>query len=238
MDYKYTFVGVVLPERAQMSLGFNHGIHLHDGGEGHIDCSVINNQLLAVIKLTSDIDTMTLRNMTYQMIQNHFSALGFYTGHYYDVKLERVFNDDFTINYVYGIENKDVKDFWGDIDIHALMNEYTSKVTGNPGIFINRCLGDLMSALKNVEDAGFFCYRAIETLRNHNSLCQGLLDEKEGKQWECFRIKANCDRAEIDEIKKYADDLRHGRPVVLSAPEVKDILINTWGIVKKYMENI
>lgn len=238
MKFKYTFIGIVLPERAQMSLSFNHDITLGDGASGHINCSVINNQLLAVMTIDSEMDVLSLRNLTHLMIQNHFSAVGFYTGHYYDVRIERVYNDDLSLNYVYGIENRDIKDFWGEIDLLDLMNQYTHKASGQQGIFINRCLGDLMNALKNVEDAAFFCYRAIETLRNHNSLRENLINVSETRQWESFRNNAHCERAEIEFAKKYADDLRHGRPVALSGEEIREVLINTWSVVRKYYEII
>lgn len=238
MRSTYTFVGIVFPERAQMSIEFNHEFRFSDEAEGKINCSVINNQLLAILEIDIEIDIMTLRNIVYQMIQTKISAIGFYTGHYYDVKIDRIYNNELSVNYVYGIENTDISSLWGGIDLQVLFNDFIFKTSGHSGVFLNRGLNDLMNALKNIDDAAFFCYRAIESLKNHHSFSQQLLEKNESTQWNAFREKAQCAREEIDSVKKHADDLRHGKPVILTAEEVKKVLVTTWGIVRKYIENL
>ncbi|HDR2703983.1 TPA: hypothetical protein RCG95_001507 [Enterobacter roggenkampii] len=238
MEFKYTFVGVVLPERAQMSINFGLKLGLIDGGEGVFKCSVVNNQLLAFITLEENIDILTLRNIAHYIIQSNLSLLGFYSGVFYDVKIDRIYNDELTVDDVYGVANTDIQEFWGKIDVSAMVNEFRPKTTGQAGVLINRALNDLMNALRSADDAAFFCYRAIESLRNHNSVLHNVVGGNDSKHWESFRLISGCSRPEIDEVKKFADDLRHGKPVAITGDEVKHVLVTTWDIVRKYLDKL
>jgi len=238
MNFKFTFIGVVLPERAQLSFGFEVKLNFIEGGTGEFKCSIVNNQLLAIFELHHEEDVMTLRNIAHNIILSNLSLIGFYSGIFYDVKIDRIYNDDLTTNYVYGVANTDIQNFWGELDVSEMISRFRPKTAGHPGVLLNRALNDFMSALKNIDDAAFFCYRAIESLRNHNSLLQNCLDKSDSAQWLSFREKTNCSREEIDEVKIYADDLRHGKPVAVTAEEVKHILITTWEIARKYFEKI
>lgn len=238
MEFEYTFIGLVLPERAQMSYEFSVNINTDSSGNGEFSCSVINNQLLSTMKLEEDMDVMTLRNFAHNIIQNHFSLLGFYTGIFYDITINRIYNESRSVNYVYGVENTDIKELWGCQDLRAMLDENLPKTYGHSGVLVSRALNDLMNALRNVDDAAFFCYRAIESLRNHNSSLKNITSQREAIHWESFRETSKCSRADIDEIKKFADDLRHGKPVAMTAEEVKYVLLMTWGVIRKYFDSI
>ncbi|WP_419245965.1 hypothetical protein [Serratia sp. NFX21] len=238
MEFKYTFIGVVLPERAQMSYSFSLKINLISGSEGVFECSIVNNQLLAIVRLEENVDIMTLRNITHNIIQNYLSLLGFYSGVYYDIKVDRVYNDDLSVDYVYGVANTDIQEFWGAVDLFVTLNEGLPKTYGQAGVLLSRALNDLMSALRNADDAAFYCYRAIESLKNHNSLLKNITIKEERYHWKSFRETSDCSRAEIDEVKIFSDDLRHGKPVAMTADEVKHVLVKTWGITRKYFNKI
>lgn len=228
----------MLPERAQMSYEFSVNINTIGGGKGVFICSAINNQLLATMELEDDMDVMTLRNIAHNIIQSHFSLLGFYSGIFYDITINRIFNESLSINYVYGVENSDIKEIWKDQDLHLLINENLPKTFGSQGILLSRALNDLMNALRSSDDAAFYCYRAVESLKNHNSFLKEITSSKDIPQWNSFREVCCCSRADIDEIKRYADDLRHGKPVAMTAEEVKCVLLKAWDISRKYLSVI
>ncbi|SXC68773.1 Uncharacterised protein [Klebsiella quasipneumoniae] len=238
MEYKYSFIGLVLPERAMLTFEFSLTLHLPSGHKGGFQCSIINNQLLAIASLEENIDLMTLRNIVHYIIQSNISLLGFYSGIFYDVKIDRVYNDELTVNYVYGVANTDIQEYWGELDIEKMYNEFKHKTVGQEGILLNRALNDLMSALRSADDAAFFCFRAIESLRNHNSLLKNIADKNDKQQWESFRNMTCCLRSQIDEVKIFADHLRHGKHVSMTADEVKHVLVTTWEIVRRYFKNI
>ncbi len=238
MRLKYTFVGVVLPERAQLSFNFDIKMHLLEGDEAYFKCSIVNNQLLAIITLDAEVDIMTLRNIAHYVIQTNLSLLGFYSGVFYDVKIDRIYNGDLSVDYVYGVANKDIHDYWGEINESEMINKFRPKTVGSAGVLLNRAFNDLMNALRSADDAAFFCYRAIESLRNHNSLMKSVNSKKDIHQWESFKATSGCTREEIDEVKKFADDLRHGTPVAITADEVKNVLVTTWEIVRKYLDKL
>ncbi|WP_312217269.1 hypothetical protein [Pantoea vagans] len=238
MEFKYTFVGVVLPERAQLSYNFNLKMGLSGGGEGSFRCSIVNNQVLAIMTLSEEVDIFTLRNIAHYNIQSNLSLLRYYSGIFYDVKIDRIYNEDLTVDYVYGVANEDIQRFWGNIDISEMIYQFRPKTTGTAGVLFNRALNGLMNALRSADDAVFFCYRAIESLRNHNSVLYSITNKKDLHHWESFKSNSGCTRQEIDEVKRYADDLRHGKPVAITADEVKHILFTTWGIVRKYLGSL
>lgn len=156
MSFKFTFIGVVLPERAQLPFSFEVKLDFIEEGTGNFKCSIVNNQLLAVFGLDHENDIMTLRNMAHNIIQSNLSLLGFYSGIFYDVKIDRIYNDELTTNYVYGVANTDIQNFWGALDVSEMISNFRPKTAGSPGVLLNRALNDFMSALKNIDDAAFF----------------------------------------------------------------------------------
>lgn len=238
MKYKYVLIGVVLPERAQLTYSFGLKMGLKGGSDGSFKCSIVNNQVIAFMMLDEEMDVMTIRNIAHYSIQSNLSLLGYCSGIFYDIKIDRIYNEELSIDYVYGVANEDIQRYWGEIDVPAMIGQLRPKTTGVAGILINRALNDLMNALKSADDAAFFCYRAIESLRNHNSVLHSIISRRDHHHWESFKSKAGCTRSEIDEVKRYADDLRHGKPVIMTADEVKHVLLTTWEIFRKYLGSL
>jgi hypothetical protein len=63
-------------------------------------------------------------------------------------------------------------------------------------------------ALRFDEDCPFFCYRTLDSLRQHYAETIGT--HSESSAWEAMRADLGIDRSDIDAFKTFADTRRHG----------------------------
>ena len=134
-------------------------------------------------------------------------------------ELTRVLNQSRAIDYVFGIDIPCLVGRGKGIDLQDALAKLRDKTTGTNGVFLNRCFCDLVSSMKHADDTGFYCYRAIESLRHHCAATHDLSGAGNAKQWEKFREVAGCMEETLREIKLAADPLRHGEAVGGSAED-------------------
>jgi hypothetical protein len=112
------------------------------------------------------------------------------------------------------------------------------KTTGQNGVFLHRCFSDLVSAMKHADGTGFYCYRAIESLRHHCAAVHGLSSAEKSNQWEKFREVSRCDEQTLRTIKVAADPLRHGEATGTSSEDREDLFTRTWDVVDGYLKSV
>jgi hypothetical protein len=172
-------------------------------------------------------------------IVNHYLCMiGFLGGLAYDLSITRVINVSRGVDYVFGIDVQCIAQSAQGIDYGAELEKLRKKTEGANGIYLNRCFGDLVSAMKYADDTGFYCYRAIESLRHHAAATKHLTTQPKAQQWRAFREAAGCDEAEINTIRDAADGLRHGDPLAVAVLQRADLLVATWKIVHAYVDKI
>ncbi|AVO35430.1 hypothetical protein [Ottowia oryzae] len=239
MTLQYLLQGVVLPERAQLSLGFSLGFSQttsHADSEAHI--SIILNQIAVTVESSHEWDIFDLRNVVLNLVRGQLDAIGYLIGHAYDLEITRVINLERSIDYVFGIDMPCISCRGQPIDLAASLIELRGKLTGFRGIFLHRCFADLVSAMKNAEDTGFYCYRALESLRHHCAAAHDLSNNSKKAQWEKFRQVASTDRESIEHIKAAADPARHGEAVGITGERRAKLLTATWNIVDSYLAQV
>lgn len=104
-------------------------------------------------------------------------------------------------------------------------------------MYLHRCLRDLVTAMKDPNDVGFYCYRAIESLRHHCIATQGIASGNKQEQWNRVRAIAKCDEAATRTLEKAAQASRHGEVVAASEEEIVALLKTAWDIVDAYIDN-
>jgi hypothetical protein len=124
------------------------------------------------------------------------------------------------------------------LDLQTEMEKLVFKNSGENGIFIARCMRDLISAMKDSNDSAFYCYRAIESLKNHCTIVNSLGAVSDAAQWDKFRESASCDRDILMDIKGKADPVRHGSPAGLTGQQREKLFMTTWEIVGNYLAGI
>lgn len=236
----YIFTGLVLPQRAALSLAFPIQVDFKDGRPSCLlKVSIVLNQVWVSVDSSNVAWKLhDLRNMVRDVLQTHLSMVGYIEGHAYELEITRVVNQTTGDDYVFGIDIPCLTSLKEGRDTTSEVQKLWSCCTGDNGIFIHRCLNDLMLAMKNAEDTGFYCYRAIEALRNHAAAEAEILEGKDSEKWENFRSKAGVERDTIMAVKAAADPARHGTPISLSEEEREKILRSTWLVVRQYIDAI
>lgn len=234
----YLFHGVVLPERAQLTLQFGVGFkHIVSGVDAEARVSILLNQVAVWVTSAHDWDIFDLRNVVKNIVQSRLAMVGYIKGYAYEFEISRILHIEKGIDQVFGIDIPCISRRNETIDLGAALLNLQEKTAGENGLLVTRCLSDLSSAMKHADDTGFYCYRAIESLRHHCATVFGLSDAERSKQWEKFREMAKCDEAKIRFIKSAADPVRHGNVYGVTSADRSDLFTSTWDIVDGYLSN-
>lgn len=235
----YLFYGIVLPERAQLSLQFAHGFsHLTSGNCGQVKVNVILNQVAVWVESEHEWNILELRNIVKSIVQNHLAMVGYFKGYAYDLEVTRVLNQSRGVDHMFGIDIPCLAERGKAIDLNDAMAKLIAKTIGPNGVFLHRCFNDLISSMKHAYDTSFYCYRAIEALRHHCAALNGLSEAEKPKQWEKFREVSGCEEQTLRTIKEAADPLRHGEVSGVDSNEREMLFTSTWDIVEGYLKSI
>jgi len=235
----YLFHGVVLPERAQLSLTFGVKFsHLASGINAEARVSIFLNQVAVWVDSEHNWDIFDLRNVVKNLVQGHLAMIGYLKGYAYDVEITRVLSRERSIDFVFGIDIPCITNRNPNIDLNEALLQLRDKTTGEHGVFMHRCFDDLVSAMKHADDTGFYCYRAIESLRHHCSVRNALREAGKAQQWQVFREVAGVEEQSIRFIKSAADPLRHGEPGAGVQFDRAELLNTTWAIVDAYLSKV
>lgn len=232
----YLFSGVVLPERAQLSLQFTLGFsHIASGINGAAKVSIVLNQVAVWVESEHDWDAFDLRNVVKNIVQSHLAMVGYLKGYAYDFEITRVLSPSRGIDYVFGIDVPCIAEQGKSVDLQDALSKLRDKTNGPNGVFLHRCFSDLVSAMKHADDTGFYCYRAIESLRHHCAATHGLTVAEKSRQWEKFREVSRCEEQTLRIVKSAADPLRHGNVSGVSSEDRAKLLSSTWAVVDGYL---
>jgi hypothetical protein len=235
----YLFEGVVLPERAQLSVQFSvQFTHITSGVTGKADVSVVLNQVAVWVDSEAEWDIFDLRNTVRNLLQNELAVIGYLEGYAYDLEITRVLNRTLGIDYVFGIDIPCIAERNKAIDKHERLTLIRQKSSGREGVLLHRCFNDLAMAMKSPEDTGFYCYRAIESLRQHCIMKFSFPPDKKAEQWQKLREVAECDESTIRDIKAAADPVRHGDISSITSQDREALFTKTWNVVDGYIQNV
>lgn len=162
------------------------------------------------------------------------AIVGFVKGFAYDCEITRILNRERGIDYVFGIDTPVISSRKADANLSEAVAVVRPHTGGQVGILVSRCLADLVSAMRNADDTGFYCYRALESLRHHCAARFDLEDADKKSQWQKFREVSGSSEESIRVIKSSADPLRHGEVTAVSSEERAELLAATWDIVEGY----
>lgn len=235
----YLFEGLVHPERANISLQCDFEFtHLTSGKNCQVKLSIRLNQIAVWIESESEWDVFDLRNVVRAVVAHELEVVGFVLGYAYEVEIKRVLNPSLDVDAVFGIDIPCITERNKDVDLVERLKEIRNKTYGSNGVFLQRCFADLSQAMKNADDTGFYCYRAIEALRQH-CIAQFAIDAaNKKKQWEKVREVSGCSEDILREIKTAADPTRHGEVVPITADQRKRLFLITWDVVDGYLARI
>lgn len=234
----YIFSGRVLPERAPLYTGeFSAKVSPSDGvPEGNLSIQITASQVAARFVCADAVTNIhTLRNIVEDATRTLLDSIGFHRGYAYDLEIVQMIRPNWSEGRVFGINVPVLAEACGQAGLE--LQDIVAKLAVPDGAYLRHSLADLREAIKSPRDTGFFCYRAIESLKNCVAAGNGVSSE-DGKGWTLFRESYSIDKREIDAIKEFADPARHG-----DLSEVKQltddarsrIFTTTWRIVARFI---
>lgn len=235
----YLFNGIVLPERAQLSIQLSvQFTHIASGKSGKADVSVVLNQVAVWVDTEAEWDIFDLRNTVRNLLQNELAVIGYLEGHVYDLEVTRVLNRTLGVDYVFGIDIPCIANRNKSINKLERLALIRQKSSGREGVLLHLCFNDLAMAMKSPEGTGFYCYRAIESLRQHCIVKFSFPPDKKSEHWQKLREISGCNEETIREIKSAADPVRHGAITLITSQDREALFTKTWNIVDGYIQNI
>jgi hypothetical protein len=232
----YIFSGLILPERAQLSIGPSTYAFTYppDGTRHNAQVSIVLNQATVYVDTDKDWSVHDLKNIVVQIVRDLTNIIGYIRGYGYDVEIRQVRNRDRNIDYVFGIEIPCIAKRNEGLVLKDEFLRILSLIQGNHGRYISRALDDFSQAMKNPGDTPFYCFRALETLKQ---LC-GYRYKIEGdiNQWKKLTEITGYSKEDIEHIKEPAFEARHGLRKPITDDDRAGIFLKTWNIINMFIK--
>ncbi|MEC5405800.1 hypothetical protein VOM14_09525 [Paraburkholderia sp. MPAMCS5] len=237
--YRYFLDGMVHPERAQIP---DHRIsakflHAASGIDAKADVRIILNQVAVWVETDVEWNPLDLRNAVRYFVQLEMDMVGYVLGHTYDVEIRRAICPEVGFDQVFGINVPCITELHRGVDLNTRIAAMRPKLQGESGVFLHRCLRDLITAMKEPDDVAFHCYRAVESLRQHCIATRSLDPKDKATQWKTLREIAGCDESATRLLERAAQATRHGEPEVVPEADAVKLLTTAWTIADGYILN-
>ncbi len=228
----YEFRGRALPERDRVTLNPSLALEAHvkeAGLDFEVTMSIRESEILVQVKTHENrADLETLRNYVRDLARVVVDTGGYLLGRGYDVEIDSVIQPDGTkVEFGVGIAVLESTQH----ERPLAFNETLSLVLTSE--HLRRAIGDLREAVRSPVDTGFFCYRAVESLRQHFRKEED--GEKQGPSWERMGNALRIDRGWVDELVKTAQQQRHGETPYMSGESRVTALMRAWKIVDRFV---
>ena len=150
----YILKGIVHPERALITFyppTPKKIKHAGTGAELSLKLKIINNHITIFIDTNQEIDTYTLRNIGRHYTTVICSTLSFMRGYSYDVEIIEIISEEKNIDMIFGIDTPCIANRASAPqnfnDITIMFDKIKPFIANESGLFFQRCLKDLNSAL-------------------------------------------------------------------------------------------
>lgn len=219
---------MVLPERADVNFS---PIELEIGAksanfQGKAQISIVASQVSIVLEIETDIDLHTIKNTVEYLIRVVVDSFGYLVGRGYDIEITSAVSPQ-NKHTVFGV---------GIPELEARQNERPVQFNeffplALQSIHLQRCLNDLREAIRSPFDTGFYCYRALESIRQ--SFVESN-DSGEKSSWDRLNSSLRIEKSYSDELRKFALPQRHGNPIPMTGEERVRAMKYIWLVVDRY----
>ncbi len=242
--YRLYITGIVHPERA--SVYYSPPLFKLEGViNGWMLVSIIASQVAARF----DIEQTDIPNSEiYYYIEDYLSRvvnmIGFTAGCAYNFELINSLNDLTREHLVFGAGFTDKnKNPEKEIN-HELVKIQQSRLNNliavsqhEKSFYLFSALDDVKRAGCSFQDAGFYCYRAIESVMQSFKEEDDINENRSDKKaWEEMRSKLKITQDTILLVKKQADDRRHGKSSKMTKEKYDQSIEITISIINKFCE--
>jgi len=237
----YVLSGKVLPERADVNLRKPMAINILPGRiipEGStVFVTVICSQISMVVHSRGEIaDLQALAHECEGMCRMIVDCLGFLLTCGYDIEITQVSGAG-GLHVVYGVQPADLRPIPFSNDNFQDIFERLVTVPQAYQLAYRRALADYREAIRSFEDTAFFCYRAVEDLR------QVFVENEQSKDiqtwdrlWEAMPSVEHARSYVKDVIRPLATGNRHGGGALISSQQRLEMLERTSKIISAFID--
>lgn len=168
-NIKYHIVGKVLPERAQMSIGFNFLFKDPTTGSiGLMKTRVIANHITAIADVSVPWDIFFLRDILSNALKQRLATIGFLNGFSYEFDVSSICCEELEVNYVFGIDNPVVSELTAPMGFGETFSTYLKKMeiimNSGFGNSFSRILYFFNMGIRSPEETAFYMGTALDIL--------------------------------------------------------------------------
>lgn len=226
------FAGRVTPEQAnvtvpEITIDVEEDRFLHS-----LSISIKSSQVMAIAVVDDRVDSVfTIRNQVEHFVGLITDTFAYLTGFSYAVTITSVLSPD-SKHHVFDVNVDAVSEKTDFENLDATFNEIMAVYSTPAGDPLKRCMADFRRSLRNPEDSGFFCYRAVESLRHYFAD-----DTDDDPGWETMRSQLDVAREDLMFIKQFADPRRHGTTAPITDDERAEVYSITWKVIDSYISH-
>ena len=230
----FVFFGRIHPERTAFDIKLPTPLKFEVkeadlNGEINVESSA--SQLTIILTTPSKNDIYTMRNHVESVTRIIVDSFGYSTGRGYDVEIISVVQPN-NETIVFGVEVPALAEFRKENECQA--GEVINAVSKSPQLAY--VLFNLREAIRQPADTGFFCFRAVECMRQ-TFLPNDKTDDGEARKmsWENLNEKLQTQQSFTLPLQKFALPQRHGSPKYMSDDDRKDLLLRAYRLVDRYL---
>lgn len=231
---RYTFTGRITPERTDVHVSEIELELRSENYKGKATISIKSSQILVLVDLTNAADDLyTLRNHVASSCYMVTDVLAYAMGTAYDIELTAVAtpSDD---HVVFGVGVPAVRKLASNHDLDTRVTEIMNEAYSTQAVHLLKlCMTDFRRAMQGPVDAGFFCYRAIESIRQYF-----LEGDDHNRSWEKLREELRVEKNDLMFVKEFADPRRHGDTIEISDEDRAEVYKITWEAIDNFIDHI
>lgn len=229
----YTFEGRVLPERVSFSL------QEELSGWGRTDAGAVPltwklSIRCSQIRFTLDsrepnTDVFTLRNGVQEAIRLVLDSYGYSKGWAFGLEITTC-TDPEGRHHVFGVNIPCLEG--PDVPRNLDFNEIVTVCSASQPFRL--ALADARSGMQDAGNSGFYCYRAIESLRHH-FLREGERPyEDRAVHWQRLNDALNIRRTWTDPISRFRHPRAHGEMAGITDADRQMVFMRTWAVLDRF----
>jgi hypothetical protein len=230
--FAYILFGVVVPERADLSIR-NARRSLEDPQTGNaigtIQVDIDQSQVIILLQTELVLDFATVKNLAYAQTRVFINAAAVFLGGGYDLDIRKGINLASAVVETFAPRSAPIVKYVSE-NVRLTAEEVIRATFKANGRFIEYALEDFADGLRHSgRNAMFFFYRAFDSLRQFLGAVHGIDDRS--KQWDKLREVTSISREDIESIKRFADPVRHGDAATWETAQIAKAERLTWSAV-------
>lgn len=235
MPEQYVFQGVIHPRRARVDVPSEITTRIKRG-EHQGDASVHINagEVFVVFDLEGELENLTsLRNLIENLLQSVVDPICYLTGNLLAPEISSVILPNGE-SQTFGVSVPEVDDWEDEEKLIEEVSRIMALYDGEEGNYLRSSLADFKMAMDTPYETGFYCFRAIESIR------QKFYTENRSKKesWQIMRETLDIEEDDIRFVQRFADSRRHGDVIDVPRQSRKEILHLTWNMIWKFIDHL